>query len=286
MSRAGLVWRVGLGLLAAMLAAGGLHWWNQGRDETWARIERTGSIRIGYTNEPPYSFPGHDGEAMGESPEVARAVVKRMGIGRIEWRLADFGMMLDLLETGEIDVVAAGMFITPERERRVAFTPATAEVGPGLLVQAGNPRNLHSYHDLVRDGTVWVAAMAGSAELEMLRALGVSDARLLVVADARSGWSAVATGQTHVLALSRPTVCWLAAQDPEGRTEAVLGFTDDSLAPGGGGRSRIAYAMRKTDLVLLARWSRAEIEFLGTPEAAALAGRYGFERVAGGGSPP
>jgi Bacterial extracellular solute-binding proteins, family 3 len=104
------------------------------RDQSLTRLQQEGTIRIGYAVEAPYAFLKPGGEVTGESPKVAKQIVARPGIRRIEWRQSEFGSLISGLESGRFDVIAAGMFITPERAQRVSFSEPTFHVQQGLLV--------------------------------------------------------------------------------------------------------------------------------------------------------
>lgn len=244
--------------------------------DSWSRVQKERVIRIGYAIEPPYAFPGGDGQAAGESPETARGIVALMGGMNIEWRLADFGMLIDLLEGGEIDVIAAGVFITPERMARVAFSPPIGLVHAGLLVRKGNPHRLHCYGDLLAAAPHRVAVLAGSVEAGILVDAGLPAERLLVVPDVQSGRAAVVAGRAIALALSRPSVRWLASRDWDRMTEAVEDFEECPL-PSENGIGRIGFAFRREDRHLASEWRKAQATYLATNDAAAIASRYGFE---------
>jgi len=97
-------------------------------DQSLTRLQREGTIRIGYAVEAPYAFLKPGGEVTGESPEVAKVIVGRLGIRHIEWRQSEFGSLISGLEAGRFDVIAAGIFITPERARRISFSEPTFHV--------------------------------------------------------------------------------------------------------------------------------------------------------------
>ena len=52
-----------------------------GADDARA-AKRDGYIRVGFANEAPFGFATPDGKLTGESPEVAKAVLAKMGISR------------------------------------------------------------------------------------------------------------------------------------------------------------------------------------------------------------
>lgn len=116
-------------------------------------LREPGVIRIGYAIEAPYAFLRADGEVTGESPEVARRVVARLGIPHIEWRLAEFSELISELEDGRIDVIAAP-FAQPD-------TPP-GRVGYGAFAFRKSDTHLHA---------AWSAAQAGYVGTPEHRAL-------------------------------------------------------------------------------------------------------------------
>ena len=175
-----------LAVLLTMAALGGYFALGRG-DDSLDRIQSAGVIRIGYAVEPPYAMHGVAGEVTGESPEIARHIVEKLGIARIEWRQVQFSDLIRELKMGFIDVAAAGMFITPEREGDVLFSIPTMEVAPAILVAAGHLGDIVSYEELVRREGLRAAVVAGSVEEYGLQGLN-SRLRILRVPDALTGF--------------------------------------------------------------------------------------------------
>lgn len=258
-----------LGLLMAITAGFAIAMLVQ-RDETAeARIWRTGTIRIGYAIEAPYAFRDRNGRVTGESPEVARAVLARIGITRTEWLASEFATLIPELRAGRIDMIAAGMFIRPERAAQVSFTRPSACIEPGLLVARGNPLALHSLHDLVRDRRARLAVLRGAAEADEAQQAGVPQPRIRAYASAELALEALRSGLVDALALSGPTVQFLADAHPDlARAEPFSG-----LRPVAG---CAAFAFRKSDTELLARVDAALGEFVGGEAHLALVAPFGF----------
>lgn len=265
-------------LLVAAVAIGaasvwaGLAWAVQDRSLERAR-ER--GIRIGYAVEPPYAFLTEAGEVTGEAPEIARLVARRLGIARVDWNVSEFGALLPELRAGRYDAVAAGMFVTPEREREVSFSRPTFRVRQALLVRRGNPLDLHSYPDAIARSDIRVAALDGSVEAALLRRMGLPESRLVLVPDARASQRALQGALVDGVALSSPTVRWMEMNDRLGATEAASPFTqpDPQFAAGLGYG---AVAFRQDDAELRRAWNRVLGNVLGTPEHLALVERFGF----------
>lgn len=262
--------------VAALLAAGAALacWGVPARPEdALARARREGVLRIGHAIEAPYVFLDERGGLTGAEVELARAVVARLGIPRVEWLQAEFAALLPELEAGRFDAVVAGMFVTPEREARVAFSAPSFRVTQALLVRAGNPHGLHAYAELAGRPELKAAVLHGSVEERLLRQAGVPPERIVVVPDALTGAVAVETSLADALALSAPSLRFLAARRPQGGTELAAPF----LPPAGAGRgSAGAVAFRKGDLPLRDAWSRELAGILGSPAHRRERARFGF----------
>lgn len=268
---------LGVALMAAGLAAAGVLFLRSsaGGDDSLERIKRAGVIRIGYAVEAPHAFLGPGGRVTGQSPELARLVATRLGIGRTVWRLTEFSQLIDDLESDRIDVIAAGMYVTPERARRVAFSEPIFHASQGLLVARGNPRRLHAYEDLRAGGTLRVAVLAGAVEEDMLRRMGLTGKQLVEVPDAATGRAAVETGMADALALSAPTIAWMAKREQLGKTEQAEPFRQPEPA-----LRRLcgygAFAFRKGDRALLAAWNKAQRDLLEQQEYKTIMNAFGF----------
>ncbi|MCC6232435.1 MAG: ectoine/hydroxyectoine ABC transporter substrate-binding protein EhuB [Verrucomicrobiales bacterium] len=255
---------------------GGLWFW-KGRlaSDTLGRVREAGMIRIGYAVEAPYAYLTPEGKVTGESPEIAALMAGRLGIPRVEWRLTEFSELLGGLEAGEFDVIAAGMFITPERQQRVAFSRPVFRVSPGLLVRKGNPHGLHSYADLIRQTATRIAVLSGAAEEELLLGMGFPETRLIRVPDALSGRVAVRSGRADGLVLSAPTIRWMVMNPIAGLTEMAEPFEaatgGDARWPAFGG-----FVFRKSDRALREAWDVELARFVGTEEHLRLVRSFGF----------
>ncbi|MGE3376565.1 MAG: ectoine/hydroxyectoine ABC transporter substrate-binding protein EhuB [Vicinamibacteria bacterium] len=238
------------------------------------RIRETGVLRIGYAVEAPYAFIGSDGLVTGESPELAKLVAREMGVQRIEWILTTFDALIPDLREGRFDVVASGLFVTPEREALVAFAEPSLAVRAGLLVRKGNPLRLFDYRDAIADPAARIAVVAGSVEEHRLSARGLPPTRTLLVPDAITGCRAVESGAADALALSRPTTRLMARQFPGLESMAVVG----SEAPGGPeAEFRVAAAFSRAHPALREAWNAAQARLVGGPEHLRAIAPFGFE---------
>ena len=82
---------------------------------TLEEVKARGSIRIAVANEIPYGYVDMSGNAKGAGPDIARQLVKALGIENIKWETASFSALIPGLKAGRFDMVAAEMAILPQR---------------------------------------------------------------------------------------------------------------------------------------------------------------------------
>jgi polar amino acid transport system substrate-binding protein len=141
------------------------------------RARRAGTLRIGLSGERPFGYTDADGRITGAQPEVARAVLARLGIGGIDAVQVRFDQLIDGLLGGSFDLITAGMAITPPRCAKVAFSRPDFVAPPAFLVPVGNPRRIATFGDVART-SVRLGVLAGSAEIDYAKAAGVRPERL------------------------------------------------------------------------------------------------------------
>lgn len=190
---------------------------------TLEEIKQRGHIRIAVANEIPFGYVDMSGEAKGAGPDVARQVMKQIGVDKIEWITTSFSSLIPGLRANHFDMVAAEMAVLPERCKQVLFSEPNTSYGEGLLVAEGNPNDLHSYQDFV-ESEHKVAIMAGADQLEMLQALGVPDNRMVTISNNADAISTVSTGRAAAYAATSLTVSELAKQGKG--VEPAANFTD------------------------------------------------------------
>lgn len=190
-------------LACFLLAAGACQDGGLTLDEVRAR----GFLRAGYTDEPPYAFVDSSGEVTGESPGALRAAADSADVPEIRWVRLDFRELIPALQQGRVDVLAAGLYRTPEREASVRFTRPTSCSGPALVVR--DESVIRGLADLAEEGRR-VAVLAGSVEEAAARASGLADDKLLPLTDLRTGLVAVRQGAADALAVTEPTARYAA----------------------------------------------------------------------------
>lgn len=88
---------------------------------------------VGTATTPPFEFYNEDGDLVGFDIDLAYLLAEQMG-QRIEWKVLAFADLLPALEAGDVDLVIAAMYITPEREKLVDFSLSYLETGLVMVV--------------------------------------------------------------------------------------------------------------------------------------------------------
>ncbi len=206
-------------------------------ESTLERARREGVVRVGFANENPYAFAKPDGTLSGEAVEVARAVFERLGISEMEGVLTEFGSLIPGLQAGRFDVITAGMYIRPERCEQVLFADPEYQVGEALVVEAGNPHNLHSYEDIAANDDVTVGTGAGYIERDYLLAVGVPEDRIVTFPDDPSGMAGLQAGQIDAWTGTAPTLQKLIQTTDDPNLELADPFTNPVID----GQSVVSY---------------------------------------------
>lgn len=195
-------------------------------EDTLARIQEEGVVKIGFANEKPYAYE-EDGELKGAAVDIAKAVFKELGVDEVDEHLADFGDLIAGLDAGRFDVVTAGMAITADRCENVLFGEPEMKYGEGLIVPAGNPLNLESYEDIADNPDITVSIMQGATEIGFVKEIGVTDDQIKTAPDIPATISDVQSGRADVTTATEMTLkmALLSADTDE------LEFVEDFIQP-------------------------------------------------------
>jgi polar amino acid transport system substrate-binding protein len=241
-------------------------------ETTLERVKRTGEIRIGYANEAPFAYTRPDGRVTGESPEIGKIVFDKMGIKKVNPVLTEWGGLIPGLLAGRFDVIAAGMYVTPERMQQVLFTDPHYQLRDTLLVARGNPTKLNSYADIAKSDKAKLAVMSGTIQYAYAREAGIPESRILQVPTTIAQLQAVRTGRADAAVGTQLTMKELAAKGGN-RVEALTNFQDDPAHTGFG-----ALAFRKQDRDLRDAVNAALKDWLGSEQHLKTVAPFGFDR--------
>ena len=165
---------------------------------------REDGIVIGIANERPYGYE-EGGEATGEAPELAKEVFSRLDIEVTDFVVTSFEGLIDGLAADRYDVIAAGMFINPERAQSVLFSNPDYCGTNAFAVPEGNPDNLSDFES-VADSDATLGVLSGAVEVGYAEDSGVPDDRIEQLPEVADLFDALAAGRVDAVALTAITV--------------------------------------------------------------------------------
>jgi len=193
-------------------------------ETTLEKVKRVGYVTVGFANEAPFAYATPDGKLTGQNVEICRAVLQNLGISEMQGVLTEFGSLIPGLKAGRFDMITAGMYITPERAKEVAFADPEYTIGGGLAVPKGNPLNLHSYFDIAANPDVKVSVMGGISEIDQLKACGVTDEQMVISPDNPSALAALIAGRVDCFTATSPSVKNVVETSANPDVEMVMDF--------------------------------------------------------------
>jgi len=232
------------------------------------QLKEQGFARIAIANEPPWTMVTTGGEVSGAAPDLARAVLNKMGIKEIVASVSEYGAMIPGVQARRFDMVAAGLFIKPERCEAVLFSQPDLCDAESFMIKAGNPLNLKSFADVASSGAK-IGVVGGGTEEKLAIEAGVDRANIVVVPDPQSGAKLLQDGRIDVYALPVLSISDLLkkAEDPSLAMFAPVENTPIFCA---------VVAFRKQDGALRDAYDVALAEMKASGEFAAIIEPYGY----------
>lgn len=166
---------------------------------TLAELQEAGSITIGIANEEPYGFQDDEGNITGEAPEVARVVLGELGITEVNAEIVEFGALIGGLQAGQFDMIAAGMYITPDRAEQILFSDPDYCVGEAFAVPEGNPAGLETFETVAGNPDITIAILSGAVEEGYAETAGIPADQIELFADVNAQYDALEAGRVDAV---------------------------------------------------------------------------------------
>jgi polar amino acid transport system substrate-binding protein len=174
-------------------------------------VLNAGTLRVGVTLFAPWAARAAGGELVGFEVDVARQLAADMGV-EAQLFPYDVDRLIPALESGEIDLIAAGLTITPERALHVNFSAPYAESGIGLATHVERTANVTDVTALDSE-TFTIAAVEDSVGAELARRLWPR-ARVQLFPSIDAASKALLAGEVHGYVEDEPVPTFLALENP------------------------------------------------------------------------
>lgn len=213
----------GLTVVAAPVALSACSTVSTAPGGTLENARSAGTIKVGIANEAPYGFTDPSGKVTGESVEVARAVLKALGINDVQATTVEFGSLIPGLNAKQFDMVTAGMFINPDRCKNAAFSDPDYTAPTAFLVPAGNPKAVASFEDVTSKG-LKLAVLSGAVEQGYAKNSGVPDGQVQALGSQNDLLQAVVAGRVDAAALTNISLNDVKSKNAGAAVEVTTGF--------------------------------------------------------------
>lgn len=239
------------------------------------RIDAGETIRIGFANIPLWGFPDEDGKADGFTNDIAIETLAKMGLTNIEAVVTDWGGLIPGLKAERFDLITGGMYILGSRCENVSFSEPFAKAGDGVLVPAGNPKNINNYADVLNGGHIMVTG-AGYNTVEAAKKVGIDDDHLMQVPGPTEMVAALKAGRADAAILTYFEASHLAHDHDE------IELGDNSLMPIWS-KNFAGVGFRHEDKDFLVGFNTALKSYVGTDEMMAKVAdhEYGVDHLPG-----
>jgi polar amino acid transport system substrate-binding protein len=188
-----------------------------------AHFKSQGSITVGIAGEEPYAYLD-GGELTGMDPSVQKKVWANLGIDTVKATQVSFDGLIPGLVARRFDVVAAGMFIIPDRCAQVAFSDPMYCAPDAFLVPAGNPKNITDFKS-VADAGIKLGVSGGAVEGIYAKKSGVKSSNIVEVPSTRDGLLQLEQGRIGAFGLTTITLKDILKNNPDTDVELTEPFT-------------------------------------------------------------
>ncbi|MFY0635254.1 MAG: ectoine/hydroxyectoine ABC transporter substrate-binding protein EhuB [Vannielia sp.] len=241
--------------------------------DTLENLRAQGYATVAVANEPPYSDIKPDGYVTGAAPEVARAVMAKLGVPELRAQVVPYGSMIPALLARRVDMATSGLYIKPDRCVAIIYSEPDLCGAEAFAVKAGNPLGLETYEDIAANPEIRMTTCAGCAEELYATERGVQTSQIMHFTDPQSGIKMLQQGRVDVFALSGLGTADLLKKTNDPELELVMPVKGVPMGCAGA-------AFNPEDTAFREAYDAALAELKESGEFAAIIEPYGFSTEA------
>lgn len=174
-------------------------------------LER-GTLRVGVSLFAPWTMLDDSGTLSGFEIDVGNKIAEDMGV-KAEFKNYKWEEIIPALVRGEVDMIAAGMAITPGRALKVSFSQGYSDAGISLATNTPMTRKIANLKQLDQEGIV-IAVVKDTVSVDVAKRLfGAAETRTFE--SVASAQQAVLDDEAHAYVGATPLPKFLALQHPD-----------------------------------------------------------------------
>lgn len=175
-------------------------------------IMERGVLRVGVSPFAPWTLENESGELIGFEIDVGNKIAADMGV-KAEFRNYRWEDIIPAVEKGEIDLIAAGMAITPGRALRVSFSQGYSDAGISLATNTPMTRQIGRLEQLNAEGIV-IAVVTDTVSVGVAESL-FDKAETRTYESVAAAQQAVLDDEAHAYIGATPLPKFLSLQHPD-----------------------------------------------------------------------
>jgi polar amino acid transport system substrate-binding protein len=174
-------------------------------------LER-GTLRVGVAEFVPWAMPAKRGGHVGHDVDLGIKIAKDMGV-RAEFKVYEWKDIIPALESGEVDVIAAGIVVTPQRALRITFTEPVALSGAGMATNTHMTMDVENLQQL-NDPDIVIATITDTFSEGVARSI-FDKAEIHSHGNKDDAEKEILEGRAHAYISSLPAVQFLAMNNSD-----------------------------------------------------------------------
>ncbi len=176
------------------------------------KILKEGVLRVGVSLFTPWVMKKKNGELAGFEIDVAKKLSKDMGVTP-EFISYDWEKLIPALIDGKIDIIIAGMSITPKRALKINFSLPYATSGTGLATHTEATKHIKSVKEL-NQKSIKIGVVSETVSESLARQV-FDKAVIHVFQKSKEAEDAIVNGKIHAYMESEPIPRFIALEHPE-----------------------------------------------------------------------
>lgn len=185
---------------------------NSAYTDTFNRVLKSGEIRVGVSLAEPWVMEDKNGGFTGFEIQIAEQLAKDMGV-QLKLKAVDWEDLIDTLVTKKVDIIIAGLAITPSRALRINFSNAYANAGIWIAASMDKTKHKESLNDL-NNANVTIGVVSNTVSEKLAKKI-FNQAQIKSFVKTDDAKNAVIAGKIHALISSSPIPQFLALEHPE-----------------------------------------------------------------------
>ena len=180
--------------------------------DTLNSVLTNGTLRVGVSPFTPWTFKNAEGKLVGFEVDVATQLAKDLGV-QVELKEYLWENIITALLNKEIDIIVAGMTITPQRALKVNFSIPYANSGIGLATNISLTKRFKGLEDL-NHPDVKIGVVAGTVAEDLAKRV-FPRATIQSFQKSEQAIQAVIEGKIHGYVEDYPLPTFLALDHPD-----------------------------------------------------------------------